>query len=76
METQTQQLNVQSFRRDVKHLAQVMDLVNAMAIFDGEAVLDDARRMLSQIEETLKCYAHDACYLREQLESKLARWRD
>lgn len=76
METQIEKLNVQSFCRDVKHLAQVMELVNAMAIFDGEAVLKDAERMLRQIEETLECYANDARFMREQLESKLARWRD
>jgi len=75
MTTKIQPINVASFRRDVKHLAHQMELVNAMADFDGQIVLEDGEKMLEQIEETLECYIKDLRFMREELKNKLAKWR-
>jgi hypothetical protein len=52
-----------------------MELVNAMADFDGQIVLEDGEKMLEQIEETLECYIKDLRFVREELKNKLAKWR-
>jgi hypothetical protein len=63
-------INTPSFRRDAKHLAQLMDMVNSMTIFNGQPVLSDAIDIIDQIQETLMCYQNDLHAVRAEIKLK------
>jgi hypothetical protein len=63
-------INTPSFRRDAKHLAQLMDMVNSMTIFNGQPVLSDAIDIIDQIQETLRWYQNDLHAVRAEIKLK------
>lgn len=63
-------INTASFRRDAKHLAQLMDMVNSMIMFNGYPVLDDAIEIADRIQETLARYQNDLHAVRAEIKLK------
>ncbi len=63
-------INTPSFRRDTKHLAQLMDMVNSMTVFNGYPVLSDAIEIVDQIQETLARYQNDLHAVRAEIKLK------
>lgn len=63
-------INTPSFRRDTKHLAQLMDMVNSMTVFNGYPVLNDAIEIVDQIQETLDRYQNDLHAVRAEIKLK------
>jgi hypothetical protein len=63
-------INTSSFRRDAKHLAQLMDMVNSMSLFNGQPVLMDALDIVDRIQETLRCYQNDLHAVRAEIKLK------
>ena len=63
-------INTPSFRRDTKHLAQLIDMVNSMTVFNGYPVLSDAIKIIDQIQETLACYQNDLHAIRAEVKLK------
>ena len=63
-------INTPSFRRDTKHLAQLMDMVNSMTAFNGYPVLSDAIEIIDQIQETLNWYQNDLHAMRAEIKLK------
>lgn len=66
----TKLINTPSFRRDMKHLAELMDMTNAMYDFNGIPVLTEAVAQIDVIIETLNCYANEVQAARASVKLK------
>ena len=63
-------LSTQSFRRDSKHLAELMDMVNSMTAFNGYPVLNNAIEIVDRIQETLAWYQNELHAVRADIKLK------